>query len=135
MLTASKPAPRTHVEILHSTNLCPLPQNDSTKTWIVQAGSKSQELSEHNQIIPHISRVGQRMPTEYQKLNKNFFASACCLLSWPQEFCQELRTSTASPSYSRLLCIRGTCRIQPLTNNTEAFREQTRQCSSVFQGK
>lgn len=55
MLTASKPAPSTHVEILHSTNLCPLPQNDSTKTWIVQAGSKSQELSEHNQTIPHVS--------------------------------------------------------------------------------
>lgn len=124
-----------HGKILHSTNLWPFPHNDATKPWIVQTESKSRELPGHNQTIPPISHVGEWMPTEYQEFNKNCFASACCLLSRAQEFCQELRTSTASPSYSGLLCIRGTCRIQPLTNNTEPFREQTRQCSSVFQGK
>lgn len=107
--TASKPATSTHVAMSKSLNFCqPLPipsiygveTEADLSTRICLAESDCYTLSQHNQTILNISCVGEQMPTEYQEFNKNLFASACCRLSRLWALCEELRTSTVSPSYS-----------------------------------
>lgn len=104
------------------------------KTWIVQAESKSQEFSEHNQTIPHLSRVGERMPMEYQEFNKKLLCLSLLPLV-PAPGILSGAENQHSPPYSGLLCIRGTCRILPLTNNTEPFQGADKTMQQRLPGK
>lgn len=109
MQTASKPATSTHKAMRKSLPFIqrlPIPSSTSTETRAYLStctclAERLPHITRHNQTILNISRVGKRTPMEYQEFNKNCFASAWGRLSQLGALCAELRTSTASPSYSQ----------------------------------